>query len=218
MPRRVPKEADVVREREARVAGPVRCGSRLEIIAYCALMTIASLVEAPSALSAWRAASAPLSFKVWATAYACTGVLPGALLSLAALCSSRAWPRRLFAQWVLVSVPVFVAVNVGYVMTYAHEFAAWACDPAVDFRGVSSVWAGSERAATAEHAAAVDACAAFVGGWLPQCWPSATLTGLLFVSTAWAAYEHMRCHPGNDGKGVFFGKQDDWNEPLPPVY
>mmetsp|Transcript_18135 Transcript_18135/g.31815 ORF Transcript_18135/g.31815 Transcript_18135/m.31815 type:complete len:210 (-) Transcript_18135:88-717(-) len=138
----------------------------------------------------------PLSFIIWMYAYLFGIVMPSAIMFMWVISNGNAsgWPRRRLVQFLVAyKVPGYLLMYIGFIglSPWSHEIAQFMCNPANNFED-------NKMDKLFHHH--YDKCVEMTP-WImiPACIPRS----LIYMYSIKGALEYMRCHPENDGKGIF---------------
>ncbi|CAE8604786.1 unnamed protein product [Polarella glacialis] len=108
--------------------------------------------------------------------------------------NASGWPRRRLVQFlVCYKVPGYLLMYIGFLgfSPWATEVFAFMCDPAMNFEHnkMYKIFHHDYEACVKEGP----------GMMIKACIPRV----LIYMYSIKGALEYMRCHPDNDGKGIF---------------
>ena len=184
-------EIAITKEREAAKHGCCCkcCSIRAEIWA-CFIIDLTSILGLAVEIPPWSVVPAKLHENDMMVGYLVFSVVSASLILFALRKGNEAaWPRRMLARFMTLKLPFFLIFCVGYftISPWAYPLAQWVCEH--DFQTMRTAIGGD-----------YDTCVT----WFP--WLM-TLNNAFYVPLyiySWrASVEWMRCHPGNDDKGVW---------------
>ena len=167
------------------------CSVRAEIWA-CFWIDVSSIVGLLLEIPGWAPVPASLHAVDVFRFYLAFSVCSAGLILFAMLeREQKAWPRRALVRLMSVKLPVFVLVVMGYFLfsPWAAPLARWICGH--DFQQMRSVMTGGTD---------LETCVRLE----PWVWTANNAIYILaYAYTLKASHDWFRCHPGNDGKGIW---------------
>jgi len=188
--------ADEAAKREAEAHGC--CCKRFKLVweLYFAIgLDVLILVAGSPAL---LQSFAPVPYRAWLAIYLFGVVVPSICVFTAALTRKTGAPRLFLARFLIIyKIPMYFLLYSTFftISPWAAEVANFMCDPKFDFEH-------GKVFKMFEHNGRVDVAGCV--GWLPYIMvPSMIPRLIIYLYSFKGAWEYMRCHPDNDGKGVF---------------
>ena len=165
------------------------CSLRAEIW-VCFAIDITSVLGLLLEIPGWSPIPAKLHAVDMFWAYLVFSAFSAGLIAFALLEGGQsAWPRRLLVRFMSLKLPIFIIVVMGYftVSPWAAPLAEWVCQN--DFQQMRTVTGGD-----------FEDC---VRMWPWLCTANNAFYIFAYAYTIKASHDWFRCHPGNDGKGVW---------------